>query len=348
MSAFKDETLQRINQQLALRNELYKQFVRKYQATTWDIIQTQVKTGHASDLYNIGDELICKYRFLNGSNVEIEYDFPWVVAGFPDVYWENDPVAHPGMALQSKFATVESIQFDAPENTTVSVAETAAIDGWYYWGLTGSTYTALNLEPGDSIPHGDYDSIHKCGVNHLDVLRYGYNRYLYCAKRQWLNSAAGKGEWWESQHLGDIAPTQLATYRGFLAGLDEDFLAVINPVKIQVAANTVTDGGVTDVMYDRFFLPSVEEMYGSPQAAGIEGDYFPYWKTKTGLSAPNNAANNGRIITAIDNQSAAQNCRLRSAYRGYSYYAWLVNTSGSLNSYLAYTAYRCAPACVIS
>ena len=137
---------------------------------------------------------------------------------------------------------------------------------------------------------------------------------------------------------------------GEYAGVDfdEDFLAVINPVKIQVATNTVTDGGVTDVMYDRFFLPSIEEMYGSPQAAGIEGDYFPYWKTKTGLSAPNNAANNGRIITAIDNQSAAQYCRLRSAYRGYSYYAWFVVTSGQLNYYGAYYAYRCAPACVIS
>ena len=349
MSAFSDQTLQLINQEIVNRNILLKAFANKYKSTTWDAIQSQVKTGHAADLWPIGTELVCNYKFLNGSNVEVEYEFPWVVAAHRDVYWENDPLPHPGMVLQAKFATVESIQFDAPENNVVDASETVALEGWYYWGLTGSTYTALNLSTGDTIPHGSYDSIHKCGVNHLDVVKYGYNRYLYCAQRQWLNSAAGKGEWWESQHLGDIAPTQHSTYRGFLAGLDEDFLAVINPVKIQVATNTVTDGGVTDVMYDRFFLPSIEEMYGSPQATGIEGDYFPYWKTKTGLSAPNNAANNGRIITAIDNQSAAQTCRLRSANRGYSHGAWSVSTSGQLNyGSSAHNAYRCAPACVIS
>lgn len=345
MSAFTDETLQLINHELQLRNELYKEFARKYQANTWDNIQRQVKTGHAADLYDIGDEFVCNYTAANGT----VYEFPWVVAAFRDVYWENDPIPHPGMILEAKFGTLESVQFDAPESTTVSTEETTAQEGWYYWGLTSGSYTALNLSAGDPIPHGDYGSIVKCGVNHLDVVRYGYNRYLYSAQRQWLNSAADVGGWWTAQHLGDVAPSQLNTYKGFMAGLDEDFLAVINPVKIQVATNTVTDGGVTDVMYDRFFMPSIEEMYGSPQAAGIEGEFFPYWKEKTGLTAPSNAANNGRIIYALENHNSAHYCRLRSACRGNSHNAWIVTTSGNLDSYYsAYNAYRCAPACVIS
>ena len=344
MSAFSDATLQLINRELQLRNDLYKEFARKYQANTWDNIQRQVKTGHAADLYNVGDEFVCNYTAVNGT----VYELPWEVTKFEDVYWENDPLPHPGMFLEMKFASLESIPFDAPEGTTVSTDETEAVDGWYYWGLTSGSYTALNLSAGDTIPHGDYGSIVKCGVNHLDVVRYGYNRYLYCAQRQWLNSAAGVGEWWTAQHLGDIAPSQLNTYRGFMAGLDEDFLAVINPIKIQVAANTVTDGGVTDTMYDRFFLPSIEEMYGAPQASGIEGSYFPYWKDKTGLSTPSNAANNGRIIYALENQSSAQYCRLRSANRGISYSAWYVYAPGSLSYTSAHNAYRCAPACVIS
>ena len=349
MSAFSDATLQLINQEIVNRNVLLKAFANKYKSTTWDAIQEQVKTGHAADLWPIGTELVCKYKFLNASNVEVEYDFPWVVAAHRDVYWENDPLPHPGMILQAKFGSVESIQFDAPESTTVdSATETTALANWYYWGKTGNTYTALNLSTGDSIPFSSYDRVVKCGVNNVDVVKNGYNRYLYCAQRQWLNSAAAKGEWWESKHLGDVAPGALATYRGFLAGLDADFLAVINPVKVQVAANTVTDGGVTDVMYDKFWLPSVEEMFGDPQAAGVEGDYFPYWKTKTGLTTRSNAANSGRIIYALENQTSARSCRLRSAIRGNSYNAWYVYTAGQLYNYVAYVASRAAPACAIS
>ena len=132
--------------------------------------------------------------------------------------------------------------------------------------------------------------------------------------------------------------------------MDADFLDVINPVKIQVATNTVTDGGVTDVMYDRFWLPSIEEVYGGPQAAGVEGEYLPYWKEKTGLSAPNNGNNNGRIIYALENHNAAQIVRLRSAHRGSAYVAWGVGAGGYLyiGYYSAHYAYRAAPACVIS
>ena len=346
MSAFSDATLQLISQQLQLRNNILREFAVKYKKTTWDDVQEQVKIGRGADYYNIGDELTCGYTDTNGN----EYDFPWVVAGFKDVYWEGDDVAHPGMILQAKYATVESVAFDAAESTTVDASETTALDGWYYWGLKGTTYTALNLSTGDAIPHGgDYDSICKCGVNNLSVLQYGYNRYLYSAQRQWLNSDALAGNWWESQHTGDIAPSQATTVNGFMHGLDEDFLAVINPVKIQVAANTVTDGGATDVMYDRFFLPSVEEMFGDPQLANVEGPYFPYWKTKTGLTTRSNAANNGRIIYGVDNHSSAQPFRLRSASRGSAGSAWTVFTAGQLyNNNYAYYAYRCAPACVIS
>jgi len=346
MGAFSDATLQLINQQLQRRNDLLKAFAIKYKKTTWDGIQEQVKTGRAADYWNIGDLLTCNYTATNGT----VYEMPWAVAGFRDVYWPDDDVPHPGMILQSVYGTPEAVQFDAPEDWVVdSATEQTALDGWYYWGVSGSTYTALNLSEGDAIPFGDYTSIHKCGINNLDVLRYGYNRYRDCGQRQWLESAAPAGEWWQSTHLGDKAPSQLSQINGFQRGLDADFLAVINPVKIQVATNTVTDGGVTDVMYDRFWLPSVEEVYGVPQAAGIEGEYFPYWKDKTGLAAPGNAANSGRIIYGLENHNSAQNARLRSAGRGGANVAWNVYTTGNLgSSSTAIYAFRAAPACVIS
>ena len=341
MAIIKDTTLAKVKTQLQARNALIRDFVDLYAESTWDGIQLDVKAGLAPSKYNIGDELVCGY-----TKDGVRYDFPWIVVDNDrEVTWQDGTV-HPAMILQAKYATIESIQFDAAEHEVAT--EATAVDGWYYCGLSGSTYAMLNLSAGATIPYSNYDAIYKGSINNKDVYQYGYNRYLYSAYRQWLNSDKLRNQWWESQHNGDTAPSQLSTVDGFLAGLDSDFLAVINPVKVQVASNTVTDGGVTDVMYDRIWLPSIEEMYGVPQAAGVEGAYFPYWKTKTGLNAPSNDANNGRIITALDAKTSAQSCRCRSAIRGTSYNAWNVYTTGYLSYNTAYSAYRCVPACAIS
>lgn len=341
MPIIKDATLEKVKVQIQRRNALLKNFVELYTETTWDTVQLNVKAGLAPTLYAIGDEMICKYT-ANG----VEYDFTWVVVDNDrEVTWEDGTV-HPGLILQAKYATIESVQFDAPEHEVA--AEQTALDGLYYCGLSGGTYTMLNLATGATIPYADYEAVYHGSINNKDVYQYGYNRYLMSAQRQWLNSDKLRNEWWTSQHPGDTAPAQLGTVDGFIVGLDPDFVSVVNPVKVQVATNTVTDGGVTDVMYDRFWLPSIEEMYGVPQAEDVEGAYFPYWKTKTGLDAPSNAANNGRIITALNAQASAQTCRCRSANRGLATYAWSVNTAGTLTSNSASTAYRCVPACAIS
>lgn len=48
---------------------------------------------------------------------------------------------------------------------------------------------------------------------------------------------------------------------------------------------------------------------------------------------------------AVDNDGDTISYWTRSAYRGYSYYAWGVNSTGYANSLTAAFAYRCAPAC---
>lgn len=343
MALLTDATLNDIHSVLQTRKANLQRLVDATTPSAWKQVQDDVKRGLGTK-YAIGTELTCKCRYNN-----TDYDFPWVVSdNNRTVYWE-DGSAHPGIILLAKYATIESIQLDAAEATTVdSSTETTAQDGWYYWGKTGSTYTALNLSTGDTIPFGDYDSVQKCGINNLDVLRYGYNRYRDSAYRQWLNSIMPKNYWWESTHLGDVAPSQLSTVDGFMLGLDSDFLQVINPVKVQVAANTVTDGGVTDVMYDKFWLPSIEEMYGVPQKAGVEGEYLPYVKAITGLENPSNDANAGRIAYALENHKSAQLVRLRSAVRGSTHHAWVVTNTGQVTSHGADGAIRSRPACAIS
>lgn len=318
-------------------------------------IQAIVAAGKARDYFEIGDVIYIPWTNYTPST-PVVYQFPFVVVHIGDAY-DNQNVKHENaLWLMAMYAEPEEMVFDAAEDWVVNLAEEPnALAGWYYWGLIGTEYTALNLSAGDAIPT-TYDSVHKCVFNQLNTLRYGYNRWSKSAYRQWLNSGAAKNaNWWSSQHEGDVAPTTTYTNKpGWLYGFENRWLDIIKPVKVQTACNTVTDGGVTDVTYDRFFLPSVEQMYGSPQVAGVEGDYWEYWKEETGLDAPSNGSssdtNDARKIPSVVNypRGSAVSVRLRSASRSNSSSVWYVANAGYLNGYgSAYSACRALPACVI-
>lgn len=192
------------------------------------------------------------------------------------------------------------------------------------------------------------------GVNNLQRAGYGYNRWAMSAMRQYLNSADAKNVWWTPKNPFDRAPQQLATLDGFLSGFDNEFLQAIGKIKVTTALNTIsdTDIGASEDTYDKFFLASLEQEYIVPQAAGVEGAYWPYWKDRLELDSPQAqggaGTNANHIRYAYDAKSSAQYCRLRSANRGYAYHAWFVFTSGYANSgYPATFAFRGCPACVI-
>ena len=137
-----------------------------------------------------------------------------------------------------------------------------------------------------------------------------------------------------------------------MTGFGEDFLSIIQPVKVTTALNTVTDNDLGDRedTYDTFFLPSLEQMYGVPQLKGAEGEYFEYWKRALGLTSPASyhpSIYNEYIHYAINAKTSAQSVRLRSASRNYSYTTWYVGTTGYLYIGYASNANRFAPVCVI-
>ena len=349
MALITDSVLQDITTQIQRKNATLLKFINNYTPTSWLDVQARVRAGRLKKDFAIGDELISTYTY-NG----VSYDCPWVVLDTDrPCVWE-DGTTHTGLWIGMKYATIEDIQFDAPESTPVDLTEEPdALDGWYYWGVNGTSYTKINVSAGDTLPT-NYENVVKCGINNLDVLKYGYNRWSHSAYRQWLNSDAAINEWWTAQHQGDIKPSQLATYKGFMAGLDSDFLSVVTPVKIKTACNTVIDNGVVDETVDRFFLQSIEEVYGAPQIADIEGPYFPYWKIETGLDEPENGSssntNDTRKIRRINNPTgSAATVRLRSCNRGNSYGVWYVNAGGYLTSGIGASNSNAAlPACVIS
>lgn len=116
-------------------------------------------------------------------------------------------------------------------------------------------------------------------LNSMQESGYGWNRWKYSAARQWLNSNQPKGKWWKKQDDWDIAPNQLSQKDGFLCGLPADMIAVLKPVKVITLANTVSDGGVTDITYDKVFLASFVEM--NININTDEGTPHEYWQRRT-------------------------------------------------------------------
>lgn len=188
-------------------------------------------------------------------------------------------------------------------------------------------------------PNGNLNGLHPVG--------YGDNRWHKSAYRQYLNSDAAAGGWWTPQDEWDMKPDQADTVPGFLAGFSDDFKAALTRVKVVTYGNTVTDDGSAVVTYDKIFLPSLQEIYCSPQVSGEGTGYWPYWKERTGAKTPQALWQTYplRITRDLAQRTVGRGVRLRSAARGDGYSAFGVSSSGGVNNWGAVYAHRCAPAC---
>lgn len=296
-------------------------------------------------------EIADTWTATNGTTV---YDNPMVVMDVK-YYEDENGDSHLGAKMERKWCSHHDIQFDAAEGVECnSATETTAEAGITYYGLaagqtskTAANLTRLTLSEGDTIPYSDYAKIYKTAINDSskNVLQYGYNNWKRSGVRQYLNSSAGEGSWWTADHVGDVAPSQLSSLRGYKAGCTAALLAAVKKVKVTTYTNSVTDGSAIDVTYDDFFLDSGTEVYGSVN--GNEGTYDLYWKQATGLSSPANSENAGRKHYRESNHSSASYVWLRSPYRSNSNIVWYVYTSGGVSNNAASSSYAVAPACVI-
>ena len=188
-------------------------------------------------------------------------------------------------------------------------------------------------------PNGNLNGLHPVG--------YGDNRWHKSAYRQYLNSDAAAGAWWTPQDNWDMKPDQADTVPGFLSGFSDDFKAALTRTKVVTYGNTVTDDGSAVVTYDKIFLPSLQEIYCSPQVSGEGTGYWPYWKERTGAKTPQALWQTYplRITRDLAQRTVGRFVRLRSANRGGGDNAFYVDSSGSVGHWHAVGAYRCAPAC---
>ena len=311
-------------------------------------LQSIVRMGKTREIFQPGD--IIYIPWTDHSLAEpVTYQVPHVVTHIGTVEDKAGNVHNDALWLMWMYATPHGVQFDHPE--AIEATEETFQEGYYYYIKNGSDFVEQTVTVGDPIPVGT-TYYHHVRSGMAGRLRYGSNDWEESAYRQWLNSDKNKGEWWTAQHDSDVAPNEATTLPGFLTGYADEWKSAFKPIKVQTAKNTVCDGGVTAVTYDKFFLPSLEQMWGSPQADGVEGEYWKYWKNETKYATrTNGSASNtveARRIRSIDAPSgSAVTCRLRSAYRSNTSTVWLVDTAGYLGNYYAPSSYRAQPACVI-
>lgn len=184
-------------------------------------------------------------------------------------------------------------------------------------------------------------------LNSMQESAYGWNRWKFSAARQWLNSTQPKGKWWTKQDDWDIAPSQLAQKDGFLCGMPAEMLAVLKTVKVTTLANTVNDGGVIDITYDKVFLASVSQM--NVNMSKEEGTVHEYWQRRTKSKTPIEPWKQYPFMIRYSaaNHTSPQFVFSRSAYRSDANNVMFVNTSGNVYSAYAWYSHTYAPLVVI-
>ncbi len=175
---------------------------------------------------------------------------------------------------------------------------------------------------------------------------YGNNRYSLANLLQWLNSTAAAGTWYSAKHSADAPPTKAncANYNGydtragFLAMLDDRFVAALLDTTVTVVKNTVTDGGSYETVTAKMHLPSTTEVGLANENNIAEGVKLALFSDNTSRLAYPTAecVSNSDYKNSSLNTSAAWYYWLRTPHSGDSYGVRGVSSSGALHYSLAY------------
>ena len=180
------------------------------------------------------------------------------------------------------------------------------------------------------------------GINSIQRALLGSNNYKESAIRQWLNSNKAAGSVWTPMTKFDRLPDWNGTLKGWMNGLDADFLAVIGKTTINTARNTVSDGGGYDTTKDKFFLLSRENVYGGRENNIDEGGAYPYYSNYSDHGSASTGADSNRIKYS---GSSPFWWWLRSPNSGVANYPRDVSPDGTVYYTHAIIAIGAVPAC---
>lgn len=223
--------------------------------------------------------------------------------------------------------------FDSPELQYAQTWDATFNDNKTYYRYYEESYVALeagtDYQVGDSVATYTLNSGNNVYTkNHDQIRNYGYNNWAQSNIRQWLQ-ATGTG-WFQKQNEYDVNGIN---YAGWLTGFSPEFLSIVQPVYNKTARNTV-DGGGFDITLDKFWLPSIKEVFSSDNNNISEGQQFAYFRDIAVAKAD-------RI--QCDEGGTARNVWLRSANTGVVYNEYCIHTSGANGNNLANSAYALMP-----
>ncbi|MEG2286215.1 MAG: DUF6273 domain-containing protein, partial [Eubacterium sp.] len=288
----RDNTVGMIAGKLEEQNNILRAWATKAGAVIkiedWAAIQSIVRSGAASKVFAIGDQLECK----KGATV-----LSWDIIGFDHDIPVDTNHKH-SMTLQLHDC-ISAFQYDAPE--AMYYAETVLPAGTYHfcfnqqpswlidqgktWQFTLTTAVpaggqicingGASTAPTTAMVYINATStaatqtvaitegmagIALTPINHVHRVPYGSNNWEASALRQWINSGSAANAWWTPKSNFDRPSAGVAT-AGFLDAVDNDFLDVIGKVKKRTILNTLNEGGGYVDTQERFFLPAMSEIY---------------------------------------------------------------------------------------
>jgi hypothetical protein len=178
-----------------------------------------------------------------------------------------------------------------------------------------------------------------------DRKKYGNNRHIHSNILQWLNSPAGAGQWYQSQHAADAPPNSgevthnpYTQQAGFLNAFTADEREAILETTLTVVKST-TDGGGSETFKSKVFLLSTTEVGLANERGIAEGSRLAMFTTDNGsrLCYPTAAAvSNSTHTSSSLNTGQPWYWWLRTPYASDAHRVRFVSTGGSLGYSRAY------------
>ena len=318
---------------------------------SWADVQRITRMGLASKCFTVGDQLVATY---DGE------EKVWDVIGIDHDTPADTNFSH-SLTVQSRDVLMYNCQFSAPQ--AMYNAVTALPAGTYIFTTNGIQYqvtTTVEIPEGGVLyisSRNEYVPLELTSyqadriteietglvvtattgtdnltpINDYVRMRYGSNRYIDSAFRQWLNSEDAIFAW-EPQGLYDM-PSSYET-EGFINLLDPELVAVIGAVDKQVAKASI-DGGGQDTYTEKIFPLSRVEMGLGDEGITTGESVYSFWE---------NATEEDRIKLQ---GTTARYWWLRSPRVGNSSNVHTIYPSGALGNNYAIGGNGAAPACVI-
>ena len=351
--------------------------------TSWNQVQTLVRAGLASKVFAIGDQLVCQkdgatitfdvlafdqdkpadeqfthsmtlgmHNIFAGVQFDEREAFYYTSAGLAAGTYKITVSGHDWVAADVgktfQFTLTQAVPaggqlvFTQAYNASLSTGSVQSYSA-------GNSYTPIETAAMSQGSSGtDLGSITtnttSASMNCMQRALLGSNNYKESAIRQWLNSNKAAGSVWTPMTKFDRPPSWVSSLKGWMNGIDSDFLNVIGKTTINVSRNTVSDGGGYDTLKDKFFLLSRENVFAGREISGVdEGGAYPYYSNYSDHGSASTGADSNRIKY---NGSSAFWWWLRSPNAGNANVPRHVSGGGSVDGG-GYAIYACGavPAC---